>query len=190
VGQAFSLNSHEGCRTIGCMPPLVVQSTLRHGHQRVVLTDTKFGIAGHVMWPRSDVGRVVSATFANTTFVQHMFVLDQDDRLLVRMSGDVYPPEKMNQLVDALEVPVTDFPDVVVRKQPGHVPQLRPLLSDEPGFATMEEFDEAHPGLLSEQDFLGYGEGRGLTIYYIVVAVLAVVAIMALAAVALITTDW
>ena len=171
------------------MPPLVVQSNWRHGHERVVLTDTKFGIAGQPLLPRSEVGRVVSAMFMDVTTVQHVFVLDRDDRLLVRLSGDVYPPETMNQLVEALGVPVTNFPDVVARKPAGHVTALRPPLSDEPGFVTVKEFDEAHPGLLSERDFLGYGEGRGLTIFFTAGGVL-LVALMALVVVALLVRDW
>lgn len=155
----------------------------------MVLTDTKFGIAGQPMLPRSDVGRVVSAMFQSPAMVQHVFVLDRDDRLLVRLSDDVYPPDGMNQLVDALEVPVTDFPDVVVRKLPGHTPQLRAPLTDEPGFATVEEFDEAHPGLLSERDFMGYGESRGGAIYYTIMAVV-LVTMMVVFAVMMIVKYW
>jgi hypothetical protein len=154
-----------------------------------VLTDTKIGIAGQVMWPRSDVGRVVSALFMDMTPVQHVFVLDRDDRLLVRMSGDVYPPEKMNQLVDALEVPVTDFPDVVVRKPPAQASDLLPRLSDEEGFVTAKEFDDAYPGLLSERELPGYGGNSAVTIFYTVMAVV-LVAMMALLVVILIITDW
>lgn len=142
-----------------------------------MLTDTEFGPAwqgGAGLHPRSEVGRVVSAVFA-PEFRQHVFVLDRSDRLLLRLRGGVYSPEAINRFVDALGVPVTDFPDIVARPQPGHVPVLRGLMTDEPGFVTPAEFDEKHSGLLSERDFAPYGESRALTVFFRAAAVVLVI---------------
>jgi hypothetical protein len=152
---------------------LVIRSNWNHGFRRVVLTDTEFGLAAQPR-PRSEVGSVVSAVFA-PEMRQHVFVLDRQDRLLLRLRGGEYSPDAMNRLVDALDVPVTDFPDIVARPQPGHVPVMRGLLTDQDGFVTPAEFDEKHPGLLEERDFAPYGESRALTGFFRVGAVLVVI---------------
>ena len=130
------------------------------------------------------MGGVVSAVFA-PEMRQHVFVLDRQGKLLLRLRAGEYAPAAMNRLVDALGVPVTDFPDVVARPQPGHVPVVRGLLTDQDGFVTPAEFDEKHPGLLSEQDFAPFGESRTLTGFFRIGAVVLVI-VFALIVVALI----
>ena len=154
----------------------VVRPNWRRSGRPVVLTDTEFGIAGQGgrLQPRSAVGSVVSAIFAPGMH-QHVFVLDRSGGLLLRLRGDVYPPEKLNAFVDALGVPVTDFPDVVTRPQAGHVSVVRGLQTDYPGFVTPTEFDQTHPGLLSERDFTPYGESRVFTSLFAIGAVVLVI---------------
>lgn len=167
-------------------PLVVVRPNWRHTGRPVVLTDTEFGIAGQGgrLHPRSAVGSVVSAFFAPGMH-QHVFVLDRRGGLLLRLRGDVYSPEKMNAFVDALGVPVTDFPDVVTRPQAGHVSVVRGLQTDYPGFVTPTEFDQTHPGLLSERDFMPHGESRVFTSFFTIGAVVLVI-LLVLVVVALI----
>ncbi len=130
------------------------------------------------------MGSVVSAVFA-PEMRQHVFVLDRQDQLLLRLRGGDYSPKTMNRLVDALAVPVTDFPDVVTRPQPGHVPVVRGLMTDQEGFVTPAEFEAQHPGLLSEQDFTPFGESRTFT-GFLTIGAVALVIMLALVVLAII----
>ncbi len=148
-----------------------------YGRRPVVLTDTEFGLAGRgspQMHPRSEVGSVVSAIFW-PGMRQHVFVLDRDGGLLLRLRGDVYPPEEMNQFVIALDVPVTDFPGIVTKPHSGNGPGGTSPLTDRPDFVKPTEFDEEYPGLLSERDFKPVGDSPVLATVFTIGAVLLVI---------------
>lgn len=160
---------------------MIMRPNWRFGSRPVVLTETEFGIAGRgkpQMHSRSEVGRVISAIFA-PELRQHVFVLDRHDRLLLRLRGGAYSPETINQFVDALGAPVTDFPDIITRPQAGHVPVGPVQLTDYPGYITPTEFDQKHPGLLSERDFKPRGESPIIAAVFVILGV-AVVVVMVL----------
>lgn len=158
-------------------PHASVKKRSKYGYRSIVLTDTEFGLTGlgtRQMHQRVEVGRVVSAMFAAPKIRQDVFVLDRGDRLLLRLRGDAFPPESMNQFVDALGVPVTDFPDIVTRPPAGHAPVGRVQLTDYPGYVTPAEFDEEHPGLLSPRDLRPRAENRAIAFLFVVLALVAI----------------
>jgi hypothetical protein len=152
---------------------VVIRPNWRYTRRPVVLTDTEFGVAGRLR-PRSEVGRVLSVMFAPGMH-QHVFVLDRQDALLLRLNSDAYSLEAVNRFVDALGVPVTDFPHIVTRPQPGHVPQLWEPMENFLGYVTPAEFDQEYPGLLSQRELMPTGESRTLTRLFTGVAVLLVI---------------
>jgi hypothetical protein len=105
-----------------------------------------------------------------------VFVLDRQGRLLLRLSGNQYTPRALDKFVRALGVPVTDFPDVVVRLWSGA--PVYGDLEEKEGFVTVTEFDQAHPGLLSKKDFRRVGESPVLLVGFRIGAALLVVALV------------
>ena len=156
----------------------MIRPNWSYARRPVVLTDTEFGVAGRLR-PRSELGRVLSVTFAPGMH-QHVFVLDRQDALLLRLNSDAYSLEAVDRFVDALGAPVTDFPDIVALPQPGHVPQLWEPMENFLGYITPAEFDREYPGLLSQRDLTPTGESRALTGMAVVVVIGVVGLVLAL----------